>query len=69
MSDSVQADCPVCNISLIYLVWRDGKIVIVAECSNCENQITFDLESMKELLGEENSQSKVFVHQCPITLN
>lgn len=50
--------CCNCNKPIVYLKWRDERVVIVVGCKDCEQEIIFDLEEMYALLvGDETTEN------------
>ena len=49
--------CCNCNKPIVYLKWREEKVVIVVWCKDCNNEIIFDLEKMySALVGDDEDE-------------
>lgn len=44
--------CTKCEKHLVYVVWRNGKRLLVIGCPDCNVEMHFDLETLEDILGE-----------------
>lgn len=48
-----EGSCNRCKKILVFLKWREERVVIVVACSNCRAEVIFDLEEMYAQIVEE----------------
>lgn len=54
MEAIARASCGACHTPLVHLVWRNGKRLLVVECSECGQENHYTLEVLIEALGTQD---------------
>lgn len=53
--------CTGCDKPVVYLKWREERVVIAVGCKDCGHEIIFDLEAMySALVDEEMTQEQKY---------
>lgn len=52
----IQGQCCTCQKPLVFLKWREDRLVIVVFCEECQDEVNFDFKRMLDSLTADPNE-------------